>query len=95
MKTNTPVNIAEYDEAIVALLQSKLPSSIVNLTINLLRDAKKSAELEIAKAKVREAKKNKSEITSKEFFAMGGFDNPNLLMVRAIGYGRNVYYKLS
>lgn len=90
MKTNL-LNPVQYDEAIMELLRNNKPSESLQLAINLLRDARALAEKKLTKI----IPKENTEITSKEFYAMGGFDNPNLLMVMAKGHGRNIYYKLN
>jgi hypothetical protein len=63
MKTTPLVNPVEYDEAIIVLLQSKLPN--VQLAINLLRDARNLAEKKLTKIITREnAKANRTKQTN-------------------------------
>jgi len=65
MKTQL-LNPVAYDNAIIELLKAELPQSTLNLAINLLRDARKLAEVKLEKDIAKQARKEARLAEAKE-----------------------------
>lgn len=65
MKTNL-LNPVQYDEAIMELLRNNKQSESLQLVINLLRDARKLAELKLEKDIAKQARKEARQAEVRE-----------------------------